>query len=80
MSVQDIRQGRQINAPHIVRELRRFSIMGMANTEVNKETIRQAAVLLEQAMARGLTAQAVMDAREAPDDEDERITSGLLEE
>ena len=81
MRLRDIRQGRQIDAQHVIDELRRFAMMGMANTEQNKETIRQAAVLLEQYTTRGPLAQAMMAVRGGITmEEDSRTGCGLLEE
>lgn len=80
MRLRDIRQGRQIDAQHVIDELRRFAITGPTNTAETRETIRQAAVLLEQAMGRGPLMQAVMVARDGIDDEDDRTATGLLME
>lgn len=80
MRLWDIRQGRQIDAQHVIDELRRFAITGPTNTAETRETMRQAAVLLEQAMGRGPLMQAVMVARGGIDDEDGRTATGLLME
>lgn len=81
MRAADIRQGRDIDIEQIISRLHRMEKTGMSNTIEDRETIRRAAMLLERAANRGPLAQAILLTRGGIGlDDDERTSSGLLEE
>ena len=76
MSVQGIRQGREITARGIVSDLRRMARTGAKPTGRDSLILKMAADLLEGKPVAGLRYPMPLIIC----DEDERTTSGLLEE